>query len=425
MDFAIATPPSTPSPTKPRRQLIDTLSPFKYVSPTKSSRSSTPYKQSQKNFCPPNSGLDDDELPRVICQPEAGSSTQAVQCVGSSNRSHMGGTPSCSPKRKRTRIEEDTLPLTPRTPKKRKKPRRPYAPPETYEHLYYLQDLLELYQKVVFCGINPGCQSGKTGLHYAHATNHFWQCLHLSGLTERQLAPEEAHLLPEVYEFGLTNLVDRPTAESELSKAEMNEGVPLLMDKLIKYRPRTLCFLGKGIWDVFRTQAFKSVSKPTTRRPSPRKKSSTPKGADSSEASSIWVSSPRPKDPVSSKYFNTESNYTVPSSPPSPLPEQRVGPPEARVKPHSTKPSFKWGLQPFKLVYPKKVNGRSFPVHETLIFFLPSPSARVVAYQWWDKAELFKELKVHLDAMEEDDTSCDTARFAVIPLISTKSVYFL
>ncbi len=27
------------------------------------------------------------------------------------------------------------------------------------------------------------------------------------------------------------------------------------------------------------------------------------------------------------------------------------------------------------------VNGRSFPVHETLIFVLPSPSARVVAYQ--------------------------------------------
>lgn len=50
---------------------------------------------------------------------------------------------------------------------------------------------------------------------------------------------------------------------------------------------------------------------------------------------------------------------------------------------------------------------------------------RYAVYKWWDKAELFKELKTHLDAMEEDDTSCNTATFAVIPLITTKSVYFL
>lgn len=133
MDFAIATPPSTPSPSKPRRQLIDTLSPFKYVSPPKSSRSSTPYAKQQKDGHTPDSGLDDDELPRVIGH--AGSSTQV-----------MTGMSHCTSKRKRPRIDAETLPLTPRTPKKRKKA-RPYAPPEKYEHLYYLQDLLELYQK--------------------------------------------------------------------------------------------------------------------------------------------------------------------------------------------------------------------------------------------------------------------------------------
>lgn len=148
MDFAIATPPSTPSPTKPRRQLIDTLSPFKYVSPTKSSGSSTPYSQQRKSDYTVNSGLDDDELPRVILgQPEAGSSTQTEQCLGLSDGGVMPGTSLSGSKRKRARIDEDALPLTPRTPTKRKKPRRPYAPPETYEHLYYLQDLLELYQK--------------------------------------------------------------------------------------------------------------------------------------------------------------------------------------------------------------------------------------------------------------------------------------
>lgn len=142
MNFAIATPPSTPA--KPRPNLIDTLTPFKYVSPTKPSRPSTPYRQQRKDGVTSNSGLDDDELPRVIGH--AGSSAQAEQCLGPSDGSPIAGPSSCSSKRKRTRTDEDALPLTPRTPKKRKKA-RPYAPPETYEHLYYLQDLLELYQK--------------------------------------------------------------------------------------------------------------------------------------------------------------------------------------------------------------------------------------------------------------------------------------
>lgn len=144
MDFAIATPPSTPSPTKPRPKLSDTLSPFKYISPTKSSRSSTPYKLQQKNGHVSNSGLDDDELPRAIGH--VGSSAQAEPYLDRPDESPIAGPSLCSPKRRRARTDEDTLPLTPRTPKKRKKA-RPYAPPETYEHLYYLQDLLELYQK--------------------------------------------------------------------------------------------------------------------------------------------------------------------------------------------------------------------------------------------------------------------------------------
>ena len=121
--------------------------------------------------------------------------------------------------------EDDVLPVLPSSSlgpnprgKARKKPRRPYAPPEVYEHLHMLPDYLDedldselifthkygstliTMLPVVFCGIkyvpgivsfaasppdnsafSPGCTSANTGHHYAHATNHFWQCLHESG----------------------------------------------------------------------------------------------------------------------------------------------------------------------------------------------------------------------------------------------------
>lgn len=66
-----------------------------------------------------------------------------------------------------------------------------------------------------------------------------------------------------------TNLVDRPSAEvsqsvfgrhekdqfytkeAELSNQEMVDSVPVLLRKVSKFRPRILCFVGKGIWTVF------------------------------------------------------------------------------------------------------------------------------------------------------------------------------
>ncbi|KAI0092901.1 uracil-DNA glycosylase-like protein [Irpex rosettiformis] len=328
-----------------------------------------------------------------------------------------------SPTKKRAySTGEDTPPSTPRTPKKRAKP-RPYAPPEKYEHLHYLQDFLEPYQKVVFCGINPGYQSGQTGLYYAHSTNHFWQCLHQSGLTERLLAPAEAHLLPEVYNFGLTNLVDRPTAEqSELATHEMKEGVPLLMDKLVKYRPRTLCFLGRAIWDVFRQQAFKL--KPATPSPPPTS-SSQSKSRKRRDSPSIWNTPPsfRRGDVVSSKYFTSDGTAHITLSqsfsPPAPASPQPLS---EKTSQRSPKPSFEWGLQPYKIVYPKTGN-KSLPVTESLIFVIPSPSARVVAYQWWDKVRFFERLKYHISEVE--DGRIDTCTFQPIPLTTTKSIYFV
>ncbi|GLB39381.1 putative uracil DNA glycosylase superfamily protein [Lyophyllum shimeji] len=144
-------------------------------------------------------------------------------------------TPTSSPS-KRKRAE----PRGSVSPKKKRVEPRGYASPETYAHLRELRDHITEGLDVIFCGINPGQKSAELGHHFAHPTNHFWPCLYESA--------QEDHTLPERFSLGLTNLVDRPTAEqNELSAAEQSAAVPTLMAKVALYRPRILCFVGLDI----------------------------------------------------------------------------------------------------------------------------------------------------------------------------------
>lgn len=54
-----------------------------------------------------------------------------------------------------------------------------------------------LLRTVMICGINPGLTSSRKQAHFAHHSNHFWKCLHISGLTPTQLLPSEDHTLPD------------------------------------------------------------------------------------------------------------------------------------------------------------------------------------------------------------------------------------
>jgi len=105
-------------------------------------------------------------------------------------------------------------------------------------------DLIAPGLRVLFCGINPGLYSGAVGHHFARPGNRFWKALHLAGFTDRQLSPfEEAALVPAG--IGVTNLVARTTATAaELSAEEIREGARLLEDKVRRYRPGVVAFLG-------------------------------------------------------------------------------------------------------------------------------------------------------------------------------------
>ncbi|KZT07920.1 DNA glycosylase [Laetiporus sulphureus 93-53] len=245
--------------------------------------------------------------------------------------------------------------------KSRTRIKRGYAPPETYAHLEPLQDYLKEELDILFCGINPGIQSSKSGHHFAHVTNHFWRCLHDSGLTDapERLHPSENHTLPERFNLGLTNIVARPSAEAaELSKEEFKAAVPELFAKIARYRPRIMCFVGKQAWE-----AVESVVRP------------------------------RAVYPIQSDDESLGSDG-IPATP--------------KRRRRSKKAKFQFDIQPYKVVHPDGVS-----VHETLFFVLPSTSARVTTYQLADKTELFRTLKRRLEEVKSG--AFDTSRMAVIP----------
>jgi mismatch-specific thymine-DNA glycosylase len=114
-----------------------------------------------------------------------------------------------------------------------------------------VSDYLRRGLDLVIVGINPGTRSGETGHHYAWPGNHFWPLLHESGLVPQPLTYAEDRRVLD-FGVGLTNLVDRPSRQaSDLSQAEMRGGAAALREKLLRYRPRIVCFNGKSIYEAF------------------------------------------------------------------------------------------------------------------------------------------------------------------------------
>lgn len=136
-------------------------------------------------------------------------------------------------------------------PKKKRKPSR-YAPPSTYAHLPPLTDILRPALISVFIGTNPGLETSRAGHAYAHPSNLFYKLLHASGLTpDRRLDPTEDVTLPAKYCLGNTNIVSRPSRDAaELSKEEMVAGALILEAKIRKWKPESVCVVGKGIWEA-------------------------------------------------------------------------------------------------------------------------------------------------------------------------------
>jgi TDG/mug DNA glycosylase family protein len=119
------------------------------------------------------------------------------------------------------------------------------------EVLQPIPDHIEPSLDVLFVGYNPSIRSSQTGHHYANPSNRFWKIVHQSGLTPRLYASHEGDAMLKLG-YGFTNIVPRPTRlAEEITKDEYAEGRKVLLRKLETYRPKAVCFVGKGVYEQF------------------------------------------------------------------------------------------------------------------------------------------------------------------------------
>jgi TDG/mug DNA glycosylase family protein len=111
-----------------------------------------------------------------------------------------------------------------------------------------LEDILAEQLAVIFCGINPGVMAAAQGHHFAGRGNRFWRTLHLAGFTPQELRAQNDRTILQ-YQCGLTAVVERPTARADqLSMHEFTAAAAAFEEKITRYAPRFVAFLGKAAY---------------------------------------------------------------------------------------------------------------------------------------------------------------------------------
>lgn len=114
-----------------------------------------------------------------------------------------------------------------------------------------LPDYIRRGVDVLFVGINPGLRSAELGHHFAGTGNRFWSLLHDAAVTPRRLSYEEDSRLPD-FGIGLTNIAARPTrTSSELTPVDYDRGRVALENKIRRYRPKVVTFVGVTVCRAF------------------------------------------------------------------------------------------------------------------------------------------------------------------------------
>ena len=124
----------------------------------------------------------------------------------------------------------------------------PSPPPSTLSPLpSFLRPGLDL----VLCGCNPGLFSAAVGHYFARPGNAFWPLLAEAGITPRRFRPEEDATLLDLG-VGLTDVVARPSlGTGEIGPTEWRAGGAALADRLRRFRPAAVCFVGDTAFRAF------------------------------------------------------------------------------------------------------------------------------------------------------------------------------
>ncbi|RPA97557.1 DNA glycosylase, partial [Choiromyces venosus 120613-1] len=221
------------------RAFQERLESFAFSSVSTRTRAANRASGSKSNTPPPAA----DKQPRPAAAAAASSSSSS-----SANPDPVSGKTIT----KKTKVTVTTTKSPAKRPGGRRgKQKSTYAPPEKYAHLGGVQDAFAPNLLSVFIGLNPGIATATAGHAYSAPSNHFWKLLHSSGLTPDRVCPstEDIHL-PRKYSLGNTNLVARATLnQAELSKEEMDDRVELTEEKIRRWKPESVCIVGKGIWE--------------------------------------------------------------------------------------------------------------------------------------------------------------------------------
>jgi len=119
------------------------------------------------------------------------------------------------------------------------------------EEFQRLQDVVPERPRLLLVGINPGRRSGTVGHHFAGNGNPFWRLLHASGLTP-VLVPYEEDQRLATFGIALTNLCARTTrTAAELTRAEIDTGRAILADKIARWRPAVVAFVGVTLYGLY------------------------------------------------------------------------------------------------------------------------------------------------------------------------------
>lgn len=282
----------------------------------------------------------------------------------------------------------------------------------------------------MFCGINPGVMSSSSGHHFAHRSNHFYPSLHLAGITSERMKPEQDVDFPKLrpLSLGLTNLAGRPTAEgSELLPSELIAGVPILIDKVKRWKPRTVCFVGKGISEAFikglkQAGAIDGGSSRKKRdvlsaKPAKGAATETTKGVKVEEKE-MFVSDASDIGKIRS-YIDLDLPLTVLCAAPPPAvgdqevkaeqgssPKKTPSSPQKKIyKKDSAKDDTGYGVLPICVPHTRSTN-RPLSSHDVTLFFVtPSSSARVTTHFLDDKARILSTLRLLVEHLQTKTTA--------------------
>lgn len=166
----------------------------------------------------------------------------------------------------------------------------------------------------------------------------------------------------------------------------MISGVPALLMKIARLRPYVVCFVGKGIWEIFRKEISKLVNTVSPNSEAAAVAGSEPTSSSSTPKSSEIIA--KEKDPEyenEAQLVGAAKKASIKKTTESKKSKRSV----------TQKLVFSWGIQPYKTVHSCRgilpywlqrillfiYSFVGTAVRETLFFVVPSTSGRVVSHQ--------------------------------------------